>query len=166
MTSVDSDSPPITWQCSEFGELTAAQLYQILKLRQDVFILEQACLYPELDDHDQEALHLAAWRDGELLAYLRALPPGGDALPGGTSQLESTLGRVVVSPGARGLSLGRELTQRGIALNLATWPGAGICIGAQAHLEKFYVELGFESISDVYDDEGIPHIKMRYRETA
>ena len=76
-----------------------------------------------------------------------------------------SLGRVVVSNDARGLKLGRELMERGIALNLETWPGTGICIGAQAYLEKFYIELGFETISDVYDDAGIPHIKMRYRES-
>ncbi len=165
MSAADEGAPPIHWQCLQFAELTAAQLYCVLKLRQDVFVLEQACLYPDLDGHDQQALHLCAWRDGELLGYLRALPPGGDALPGDATATESTLGRVVVSPAARGLSLGRELTRRGIALNLETWPGAGICIGAQAHLQKFYTELGFEPLGDVYDDDGIPHIKMRYRET-
>ena len=165
MSAVEGDAPPISWQCAEFAELSAEQLYQVLKLRQDVFVLEQACLYPDLDNHDQQALHLCAWRDGELLGYLRALPPGGDALPGGSAAAESTLGRVVVSPAARGLSLGRELMRRGISLNLETWPGAGICIGAQAHLQKFYTELGFEPLGDVYDDDGIPHIKMRYRET-
>ena len=164
MTEARKDKADIEWRCEEFGQLAAPALYEMLRLRQDVFVLEQDCMYPDIDGFDQQALHLSAWRDGELLAYLRALPPGGDALPGGNK--ESTIGRVVVSPAARGLSLGRELMRRGIALNLATWPGAGICIGAQAHLEDFYTGLGFTRIGDVYDDEGIPHIKMRYREDA
>lgn len=162
MTEAPGDHLAIDWRCEEFERLAAPALYEILRLRQDVFILEQDCMYPDIDGHDSQALHLSGWRDGELLAYLRALPPGGDSLPGGNA--ESTIGRVVVSPAARGLSLGRELMRRGIALNRETWPGAGICIGAQAHLEDFYRELGFTRVGDVYDDEGIPHIKMRYRE--
>ena len=122
-----------------------------------MFVLEQTCLYMDLDGLDREALHVSAWREDELLGYLRALPPGVD-------YPESSLGRIVVSPRARGLKLGRRLVERGIALNLATWPGSGICIGAQAYLEKFYNDLGFETASDVYDEDGIPHIKMRYRE--
>lgn len=157
MAHVEMDESAIDWQCTKFAELSAETLYQILRLRQAVFVLEQSCLYMDLDGLDQQALHIAAWRGGELLGYLRALPPGIDCP-------ESSLGRIVVSPGARGLNLGRQLVRRGIALNLDTWPGSGICIGAQAHLEKFYVELGFQTISDVYDDDGIPHIKMRYRE--
>lgn len=158
MAHVEMDDSTITWQYAEFAELAAETLYQILRLRQEVFILEQSCLYMDLDGRDQQALHLGAWRDGVLMGYLRALPPGAD-------YPESSLGRIVVSPRARGLNLGRNLVKRGIALNLDTWPGSGICIGAQAYLEKFYVELGFETISDVYDEDGIPHIKMRYRET-
>lgn len=158
MARVEMEDSAISWQCAEFAELAPETLYEILRLRQQVFILEQSCLYMDLDGHDRQAYHLSAWRDGELLGYLRALPPGID-------YPESSLGRIVVSPDARGLNLGRQLVERGIALNLATWPGMGICIGAQAYLEQFYVELGFETISDVYDEDGIPHIKMRYLET-
>ena len=157
MAVVEPDQSAIVWQSAAFGELGVEQLYQILRLRQDVFILEQSCLYSDIDSLDQQAMHLSAWQEGRLLAYLRALPPGVD-FP------ESCLGRVVVSHHARGLNLGRELIQRGIALNMETWPGAGICLSAQAHLERLYRELGFVAFGDVYDDEGSPHIKMRYQE--
>ncbi len=147
----------ITWQSPVFDDLTVGQLYEILRLRQQVFIIEQDCLYQDVDDLDQRGLHLGGWENGELLAYLRALPPG-------VSYPESSLGRIVVSPAARGRDLGREVVRRGIELNLATWPGAGITIGAQAHLEVFYQGLGFETVSDVYDEDGIPHITMRYQQ--
>lgn len=145
----------ITWQNPSFDGLGVDQLYDILHLRQQVFVIEQACLYQDLDNLDQQALHLCGYEDGALLAYLRALPPG-------VSYPQSSLGRIVVSPAARGRDLGREIVRRGIELNLATWPGSAIAIGAQAHLETFYNELGFVTASDVYDEDGIPHITMHY----
>ncbi len=158
MTAQAADAGGIRWQCMQFSELDTTQLYAILKLRQDIFVVEQDCVYSDLDGLDQQALHLAAWQDGELLGYLRCLPPGLD-------YPEAAIGRIVISAAARGRQLGRELVQRGIDETLAAWPGAGITIGAQAHLESFYQSLGFETASDVYDEDGIPHIKMRYRET-
>jgi ElaA protein len=146
----------LNWKTYSFEELDANKLYQILRLRQLVFIIEQQCLYPDLDDLDQKSLHLCAWRDGELLAYLRSLPPGVD-------YVESALGRVVVGAQARGLKLGGELVKRGIALNQQTWPDSDIKIGAQAHLQEFYLDLGFESLGDEYLEDGIPHIKMLLR---
>ena len=147
----------LDWQCSTFDELSNAALYNILALRQQVFVIEQNCLYQDMDNLDQRSLHLSAWRGQELMAYLRALPPGCD-------YPESALGRIVVSQAARGMQLGRELVERGIALNLETWPGAGICIGAQSYLENFYQDLGFVTAGEPYDEDGIPHIKMYYRE--
>lgn len=146
----------LQWQAYTFEELDTAILYQILLLRQQVFIIEQECLYPDLDGLDQDSVHLCAWSDGELMAYLRSLPPGLD-------YQESALGRIVVSEHARGLKLGRELVERGITLNQHTWPGADIQIAAQAHLEKFYLDLGFETLGKIYLEDGIPHIKMLLR---
>ncbi len=145
---------PSSWRSAEFDQLSAPELYAILHLRQQVFVIEQDCLYPDLDGLDQQALHLCGWREDTLLTYLRALPPG-------VSYPESSLGRIVVSPAARGQDLGRELVRRGIELTLARWPEAGICISAQAHLEPFYQSMGFDTVSDAYDEDGIPHIKMR-----
>lgn len=149
----------IRWESLSFEALDTAQLYAILQLRQDVFVVEQNCVYQDLDGLDQQSLHLCAWEGDTLLGYLRCLPPGLD-------YPEAAIGRIVISPAARGRSLGRELVQRGIDATLAAWPDGGITIGAQAHLERFYEELGFETISEPYDEDGILHIKMRYRETA
>ena len=147
------NSLAIQWSCLPFSELGNDLLYSILKLRQEVFIVEQQCIYADLDDLDQPAWHLLVQRGDRLLGYLRSLPPG-------TSYEQSSLGRIAVSPEARGLKLGREIVQRGIDFNLERWPESGIKIGAQEYLEKFYHSLGFVTASDVYDEDGIPHIKM------
>ncbi len=150
---------PCSWQSAVFDQLSAPELYAILRLRQQVFVIEQDCLYSDLDDLDQQAIHLCAWQGDSLQGYLRALPPG-------VSYPESSLGRIVVSPTARGQDLGRELVRRGIELAVARWPQTDICISAQAHLERFYQSMNFETVSDVYDEDGIPHIKMRWRADA
>ena len=124
-----------------------------MRLRQQVFVIEQDCLYEDLDGLDAQAHHLWCYRDQELLAYLRCLPPVNDSAP-------SKLGRIVTSPNARGTGLGRELVAKGVEYNLAHWPTADIRIGAQAHLEAFYSDFGFVKITDVYDEDGIPHIDM------
>src|SRR3978361_2277563 len=125
----------ITWQWNSFADLTVAQLYAILALRQEVFVLEQACLYPDIDGLDPGAHHLLGWRsvDGrqELAAHLRCLAPGA-------KYEEMSIGRVVTRPAARGPGLGRELVAQGIAPARALHPGHAIRIGAQAHLEHFY----------------------------
>ncbi len=141
------------WDTLDFDELDTAQLYQLLKLRQDVFILEQECFYLDLDDKDQASRHMLCRRDGELLAYQRCLPPGA-------SYAESSIGRIVVSPAGRGMQLGRELVQRGIDHNQQRWPGHPIRIGAQAHLEGFYASLGFETMGEPYMEDGILHVEM------
>ena len=155
-TSTNMSNKDIRWQCLDFAGLDTQQLYQILYLRQEVFIVEQACVYQDLDQLDQQGLHLCAMQGDKLLAYLRCLPPGA-------SYAQSSLGRVVTSPDARGLKLGRELVGRGIDINFSTWPDSDILIGAQSYLEKFYQELGFETDSEPYDEDGIQHIKMLLR---
>jgi ElaA protein len=147
----------IRWQWSSFADLTAAQLYAMLALRQQVFVLEQACLYPDIDGLDPGAHHLLGWRsrDGqqELAAHLRCLAPGA-------KYEEMSIGRVVTSPAARGTGLGRELVAQGIALARRQHPGHAIRIGAQAHLERFYAGFGFVTVSEPYDEDGILHIDM------
>lgn len=141
------------WQVAEFEQLPNAQLYALLRLRQQVFCIEQNCLYLDMDNLDQQAAHMLCWEGSQLMAYLRALPPGV-CFP------ESSLGRIVVSPEARGTRLGYELVQRGIDFNIEKWPGHNIQIGAQAHLSRFYSGLGFESVGEEYIEDGIPHIHM------
>lgn len=147
----------ITWQWSGFDGLTVAQLYAMLALRQEVFVLEQSCLYPDIDGLDPGAHHLLGWRDAggkpELVAHLRCLAPGA-------KYEEMSIGRVVTSPAARGGGLGGELVTQGIALARQLHPGHAIRIGAQAHLERFYAGFGFVTVSEPYDEDGIAHIDM------
>lgn len=144
------------WQSTAFNQLLNTELYAILRLRQQVFAIEQDSLYLDLDNLDQGARHMLCWEGEQLIAYQRILAPG-------VSYPESSLGRIVVHPGARGQNLGREIVQRGIDHNLSAWPDHDIRINAQAYLRQFYRELGFIEDSDVYDEDGIPHIEMLYR---
>tara|TARA_R110001592_G_scaffold363393_1_gene687209 strand:- start:49794 stop:50249 length:456 start_codon:yes stop_codon:yes gene_type:complete len=143
------------WQTTEFAGLNGAALYAVLQLRQDVFVVEQDCRYQDIDNLDQGAVHMLCWQEGELLAYQRCLAPG-------THFVESAIGRIVVSPQARGRKLGKELVTRGIDHNLLRWQDHGIRINAQAYLEAFYADLGFVSAGDVFDEDGIAHIQMVY----
>jgi ElaA protein len=147
----------IEWQRSSFAELTPGQLYEVLAQRQQVFILEQTCLYPDMDGLDLEAHHLLGWRiengKRELAAYLRILAPGA-------KYTEMSIGRVLTTPAARGSGAGRELLARGIEYAEHLHPGHRIKIGAQAYLEQFYQSFGFRTISEPYDEDGIKHIDM------
>lgn len=143
-----------TWSCIPFGELTALQVYKILQLRSEVFVVEQECAYLDPDGMDLTVWHLLHCKDDQVLAYQRCIPPGV-AYEGA-----SALGRVVVAADARGGNLGRELVQRGITFNREKWPDHPLRIGAQAYLEKFYSALGFQQCSEPYLEDGIPHIHM------
>ena len=147
----------IDWQWRHFDALSGAEVYEIMARRQDVFILEQTCLYPDADGLDQGAHHLLGWRvDGgqrQLAAYLRCLAPGA-------KYTEMSLGRVLTTPAARGGGMGRQLMEQGIAHAVRQHPGHRIRIGAQAQLEAFYASFGFVTISAPYDEDGIMHIDM------
>lgn len=147
----------IEWQFYSFNELPARDLYEVLKARQDIFILEQTCLYPDIDGLDLDAHHLLGKVDhGEqrtLVAYLRILAPGA-------KYTEMSLGRVLTTSAARGSGAGRLLIAEGIRRAEALYPGHRTKIGAQQHLEKFYASFGFETISAPYDEDGIMHIDM------
>ncbi len=139
----------LTWHARTFGELTTAELYAIIVLRERVFVVEQACAYQDADGRDPRAHHLWAERDGELVAYLRVLPAGD-------KYAEVSIGRVITAVQARGTGIGRELMRRGLAL---AGPVA-VRISAQAHLQRFYGELGFRPVSEIYEEDGIPHVEM------
>lgn len=139
----------LVWHDKRFGELTLDELYAIIELRERVFVVEQHCAYLDADGLDPVARHVWADDGGEIVAYLRILPAGAKFT-------ELAIGRVIVARRARGSGLGRELMRRGIAMA----GGGAIRLGAQAHLENFYVELGFARVSDRYDDHGIPHVDM------
>ena len=141
------------WQWSSFDQLSVADLYLVLQKRQEVFILEQTCFYPDLDDLDQDAWHLIGRREGKLVAYLRCLAPGA-------KYSEMSLGRVLTTMDARGGGTGRQLLEQGIAHAERQFPGQRIRIGAQQHLEAFYASFGFATVSAPYDEDGILHIDM------
>ena len=148
----------IEWQWAEFGELTTDELYQVLRLRQQVFIVEQNCIYEDLDGLDQGAWHLIGWRAQKgglrtIDAYLRVLGPG-------VKYQESSIGRVIVSQSARGSGLGKALMNQALLMISKSLSNAPIRISAQHHLEKFYSEYGFERVSEPYDEDGILHIEM------
>lgn len=145
----------LQWSTFTFDALSRDMLYALLRLRQQVFVIEQNCVYPDLDNKDQAAWHLLCCEAGELIAYLRCLSPG-------VSYAESALGRVVVEPRHRGRELGRELVARGVAFNLQRWPGSDICISAQAQLQAFYRSLGFVAEGEEYLEDDMPHRKMRH----
>lgn len=147
----------IDWHFSRFADLTPFDLYDVLAARQNVFILEQTCLYPDIDGYDLEAHHLLGWRDvdgkRQLAAYLRVLAPGA-------KYDEMSIGRVITTPAARGSGAGRALLDQGIAHAEALHPGHRIRIGAQQYLERFYASVGFQTVSAPYDEDGIMHIDM------
>jgi ElaA protein len=143
----------IAWRCVGFSELTASELYAILAARSEVFVVEQDCVYQDMDDHDQSALHLLGKDDAQLAAYLRLLPPG-EKYP------EASLGRVLTRAPWRGTGLGKLLVAEGIARCHQLFPDVPIRISAQAHLENFYGAFGFLVVSAPYDEDGIPHIEM------
>ncbi len=145
----------LEWQTVKFGGLGVSELYAILRLRQVVFVVEQQCIYLDLDDLDQTAVHLLCRQGDRLLGYLRCLPPG-------LNYTESSLGRIVVDPAARGRYLGRELVRRGVIYNLEHWPASDILINAQAYLRDYYTDLGFTAEGDEYDEDGILHVRMRH----
>ena len=147
----------IDWQWLAFNDIPGADLYEVLYQRQQVFVLEQQCLYPDIDGYDLAAHHLLGWRtaDGkrELVAYLRCLAPGA-------KYEEMSLGRVLTTQAARGGGIGRQLVEQGIRLAEQLHPGQRFRIGAQARLEKFYASLGFQTVTAPYDEDGILHIDM------
>ena len=143
------------WEIKKFSQLTVAELYELLRLRVDVFVVEQTCPYPELDGKDihPDTVHVAIRADGCLAAYLRILAPGV-SYPG------VSLGRVVTAKAFRGKGLSHELIQKGVELIRERWPGISIQIGAQKYLKAFYQSHGFEVASKIYLEDGIPHIDM------
>lgn len=147
---------PITWKDKSFSQLNTNELYDLLKLRIDIFVVEQSCFYPDLDEHDRhpETQHLFCYQDGTMAAYLRILPKGL------TYQDYISIGRVVIAPSARGKGLGHKLMQVALTKCIEHFPADTVKISAQEHLEKYYNQHGFERVSEMYLEDGIPHISM------
>ncbi|MBE3670169.1 GNAT family N-acetyltransferase [Vibrio navarrensis] len=146
----------IQWHLVPFSQLSTTQLYQLLKLRVDVFVVEQNCPYPELDGNDilHGVHHLLGYKNGELVACTRLLPAG-------TTYDSVSIGRVATKHSARGGGLGHQLMQQSIMYCQQLWPNEAIEIGAQEHLKPFYQQHGFVVTSEMYLEDGIPHVDMK-----
>jgi len=142
-----------TWSCKKFEALTTRELYAILRLRSEVFVVEQNCVFLDMDNKDLYCYHLMGWEGGELLGYSRVLNAG-------ISYEESSIGRIVSSPAARGRGIGRELLVQSIDTLYTLFGKQDIRIGAQYYLKKFYESFGFVQKGDIYLEDGIEHIEM------
>ncbi len=157
-TQQDQQQTAITWECTPFNSLPAADLYAAMQLRQIVFVLEQKCLYLDADGVDRVANHLLGWGKVEgrrtLVAYARLLPPK-------VKYAEASIGRVISHPDVRGTGVGRELMNEAVRLVEAAGWGKEIRIAAQMYLERFYEGYGFRRVTDPYLEDDIWHVDMR-----
>ncbi len=146
----------IVWTCLPFEALGVHRLYALMRLRVEVFIVEQNCPYPDLDGRDglRDVWHLLGESEGRLLAYARLLPPA--------AAFETpAIGRVIVHQDARGSGLAHALMHEATSRCQALWPAQAITLGAQSHLQRYYAAHGFEVCSEEYLEDGIPHVDMR-----
>jgi len=141
------------WLYKKFDELKTTELYEIMKLRQKVFVVEQNCVYLDSDDLDTKADHIMVYEKDRLVGYARVTHPG-------SRFAEFSIGRVVTAPEKRGTGLGKELTQFALQKINDSFGNVPVRISAQAYLEEFYKKFGFEVVGKPYDEDGIPHIEM------
>lgn len=137
----------------KFQELTTEELYEILRLRTEVFVVEQGCAYQEVDGHDVSSQHMMVYDKDELVSYARLVPPGD-------IYTEPSIGRVVVKKTSRNSGHGRIIFQQAIEEITKLYPAHPIKIQAQVYLEEFYRGFGFETVSKPYPDVGIWHVDM------
>jgi ElaA protein len=138
--------------CKPFNSLTVKELYTILRLRSEIFVVEQNCVFLDMDNKDQSCQHLMLYHNKELMAYARIVPPG-------LSYEQASIGRIVSSSAARGKGFGKQLLQLAIDNCKRLHGNKPIKIGAQLYLKEFY-EFGFVISSEVYDEDGIDHVEM------
>ena len=141
------------WICKRFEELTPYQLYDCLRLRSAVFVVEQACVYLDQDNHDQHCYHLMGYNDKELVACTRIVPPS-------VMYDQCSIGRVVTAASVRRSGVGKLLIERSINAAYELFGQQPIKIGAQLYLKRFYESFGFRQVSDIYMEDGIEHIYM------
>ena len=146
----------LTWQ--DWADLSTAQLYQLLRFRQEIFVVEQTSPYPDLDGRDHDARHLTLRRAGTLIGYLRLIAPNEEE-----HRPLVRIGRVSIAPDERGNGHARIMMEEALRLAAALHPDCDIEIGAQSYLEDFYRGFGFEPSSSPYDDFGVPHIDLVLR---
>lgn len=150
----------IEWRFAPFAELTPQEVHDLYQARAAIFVVEQNCVFQDVDGADPKSWHLLGYGSpsplGEgpiLVAYCRIIPAG-------VKFAEPSIGRVATTSEVRGTGVGRALMREALARTQALWPGVPIRIGAQQRLERFYHELGFATVSAPYDEDGIPHVEM------
>lgn len=143
----------IDWKIKTFSELTTPELYEIIKARVNVFVVEQDCPYPDLDDNDQKAIHLWAENNGEVLAYCRIFDKG-------IKYPETSIGRVVTTENGRGTGLGKQLIKYALEIIENRLGTSEVRISAQDYLLKFYSDFGFQDAGKKYLEDNIPHTEM------
>jgi ElaA protein len=145
----------IDWRASLFSELSPVELARIYRARQQVFTIEQQCIYLDADEFDETAWHIAGWsaHSSVPLAYVRLVNPG-------RKYAEPSMGRVITTGEARGTGLGRELVRRVLAHSSLVFPGQAVRISAQQRLARFYAEFAFVVVGEPYMEDAIPHIEM------
>lgn len=144
----------LSWKVSRFDELTRDELYEIFHLRCKIFVVEQDAPYLDMDYKDQKALHLQGYVDGRLVAYCRLFSAGGYFD-------EACIGRVIVAQEYRKYGFGHELMKRAVEIEESLLGEKKITISAQLYLKKFYESHGFKQTSEMYLEDGLPHIQMR-----
>jgi ElaA protein len=143
----------VEWKLLAFEALSLHELHELLQLRNEVFVVEQNCVFQDIDGADPQAAHLLGQGDGQLLAYARCFPRG-------LKFAEASIGRVLVRTGARGQNLGHLLIEQAVSAVNRLWGPQAIRIGAQFHLEKYYNNHGFVTVGEPYVEDGIPHLAM------
>jgi len=143
----------LVWRWVAFDDLTARELYDVLQLRSAVFVVEQTCIFQDMDGADAQAMHLLGLQQGQLVAYARGFAAG-------VTFAEASLGRIATQASVRGRGTGHALVSKAMACLQQEWGAQAIRIGAQAHLEAFYGQHGFEKAGPLYLEDGIPHLEM------
>ena len=141
------------WRFARFAELSPQEIHDLYRLRVDVFVVEQNCVFQDVDGVDPQCWHLLGYEGRDLVAYCRFVPPG-------VKFPEPSIGRVITARSVRRTGMGRVLMREAMQRAAALWPDQALRIGAQAHLERFYNEFGFTKSSEPYDEDGILHIEM------
>ena len=144
----------VKWKIKQFEALSLEELYGILQLRSEVFVVEQNCVYQDIDYKDQKAVHLIGEYEGKTVAYARLFKPN-DYFE------KASIGRVIVKPDYRHLKLGHELMREAIQAVMTSFGESQITISAQLYLQRFYESHGFVATSEVYLEDDIPHIEMK-----
>jgi ElaA protein len=155
--SIGSSAPQVpsapVWRLLSFADLRVAELYEVLRLRSAVFVVEQQCLFQDMDGYDSQAMHLLGVQGGELLAYARCFEAG-------VKFPEASFGRVLTRPSVRGTGIGHALIEQAITAISQLWGPQAIRIGAQMQLAAYYGKHGFEDVGKLYMEDGIAHLEM------